>query len=75
MMVANNKTQEYITIINPFIKYLNTNWREVPLKIPPGKQFENQRGRFYKSIQVQIRDLIKIFYLPEMFSVNGLWVC
>ena len=51
MRIANNKTQEYITIINPFIKYLNTNMREVPLKITPGKQLKNYRGRIYRSIQ------------------------
>ena len=67
MRIANNKTQEYIIIINPFIKYLKTNMREVPLKTPPGKQLENQRGRIYRSIQVHNRDVIKICYLPEMF--------
>ena len=37
------------------------------MKIPPGKQLENERGRIYRSIRVQIRDLIKIWYLQEMF--------
>ena len=45
---------------------------ELPLKIPPGKQLENQRGRIYRSIQLQIRNLIKIWHLPEIFQVNVL---
>ena len=54
MRKDNNRTQEYITIINAFIKYLNMIMKEVPLKIPPGKQLENQRGRIYRSIQSSI---------------------
>ena len=52
MRIANNKTQEYIKIINPFIKYFDTNRRKVPLKFPHGKQLETQRGKIYRSIQV-----------------------